>query len=56
MYLYHVLFTLINICGIDCKKKNLKLLNTNSVAEQNRLYTRSEIILPMPPPESGGGH
>jgi hypothetical protein len=21
MYLYHVLFTLINICGIDCQKK-----------------------------------
>jgi hypothetical protein len=22
MYLYHVLFTLINIYGVDCKKKN----------------------------------
>jgi hypothetical protein len=21
MYLYHILFTLINICGIDCQKK-----------------------------------
>jgi hypothetical protein len=22
MYLYHILFTLINICGIDCQKKS----------------------------------
>jgi hypothetical protein len=29
MYLYHILFTLINISGIDCQKKNSTLSRLN---------------------------
>jgi hypothetical protein len=49
MYLYHVLFTFINICGIDCQKKGYGRMKTSfgwieSVRTTTTDHTCSNII------------
>jgi hypothetical protein len=41
MYLYHVLFTLINICGIDCQKKEMNRFKDKKLDQPLELPTRS---------------